>query len=264
MNAITQALSAALLHFVWQGTIVGLLLWLTLFVFRRRSANVRYAASCAALATLALLPAITTALLYARALPMDARALPIVANPRALGDIPRTAGSVWFGSESGRIVWLTLLQAWALPLWSVGVLLFSVRLAWGGAHISALRRRGRRADDRIQAIVTRLATRIGIERPVRALISAGVDTPSVLGWLRPAILLPPASLLGLNPQQLEAVLAHELAHVRRHDYLVNILQMVTETLFFYHPVVWWASTQIRRERELCCDDLAVQASGDAL
>ena len=121
MNAITQALSAALLHFVWQGTIVGLLLWLTLFVFRRRSANVRYAASCAALATLALLPAITTALLYARALPMDARALPIVANPRALGDIPRTAGSVWFGSESGRIVWLTLLQAWALPLWSVGV-----------------------------------------------------------------------------------------------------------------------------------------------
>jgi uncharacterized protein (TIGR03435 family) len=112
------------------------------------------------------------------------------------------------------------------------------------------------------ATVAGLAVRMGIERPVRAVISRGVDVPGVIGWLRPVILLPPATAMGLTPEQLEAVLAHELAHVRRHDYFVNILQMVAETLLFYHPVVWWTSKQIRRERELCCDDLAVRCCGD--
>jgi len=78
------------------------------------------------------------------------------------------------------------------------------------------------------------------------------------------ILLPPATALGLTPRQLEAVVAHELAHIRRHDYIVNILQMIMETLFFYHPAVWWTSNRIRVERELCCDDLAITACGDPL
>jgi uncharacterized protein (TIGR03435 family) len=126
-----------------------------------------------------------------------------------------------------------------------------------------LRRFGAPADQAVLTTVASLATHMGITRPVRVLISMRVDVPSVLGWLRPVILLPPATVMGLTPQQLEAVLAHELAHVKRHDYLVNMLQMVAETLLFYHPVVWWTSSQIRRERELCCDDLAVRACGDA-
>ncbi len=84
------------------------------------------------------------------------------------------------------------------------------------------------------------------------------------GWIRPALLLPAATLAGLTPQQLEAVLAHELAHILRYDYVVNMLQTVVETLLFYHPAVWWASGRMRQERELCCDDLAVSACGDAL
>jgi len=90
------------------------------------------------------------------------------------------------------------------------------------------------------------------------------DSPSVVGWLRPVILLPAATLAGLTPLQLEAILAHEIGHIRRHDYLINILQMVVETMLFYHPAVWWTSKRIRLERELCCDDLAVQFSGNAL
>ena len=78
------------------------------------------------------------------------------------------------------------------------------------------------------------------------------------------ILLPPATLLGVPPEQLQALLAHELAHVRRHDYLVNVLQMLAETLLFHHPAVWWASRRIRIERELCCDDIAVEACGDPI
>jgi hypothetical protein len=86
----------------------------------------------------------------------------------------------------------------------------------------------------------------------------------VVGWIRPVVPLPAATVLGLTPQQLEAVLAHELAHILRYDFLVNMLQTVAETLLFYHPAVWWASARIRQERELCCDDLAVETCGDVL
>ena len=86
----------------------------------------------------------------------------------------------------------------------------------------------------------------------------------VVGWLKPALLVPGAVLSGLTPQQVEAIIAHELAHIRRHDYLVNFVQTAVETLFFYHPAVWWVSRIVRTEREHCCDDLAVVACGDAV
>ena len=94
--------------------------------------------------------------------------------------------------------------------------------------------------------------------------SSLVRVPMAIGWLRPVILFPASALAGLTPEQLEAILAHELAHIRRHDYLINLLQTVIETLLFYHPAVWWVSRQIRAERENCCDDMAVAACGDAL
>jgi hypothetical protein len=99
---------------------------------------------------------------------------------------------------------------------------------------------------------------------VRVLESSLVSVPTAVGWLRPAILLPASAFTGLTPQQLEAVLAHELAHIRRHDYLVNVLQTGVETLLFYHPAVWWVSRQIRAEREHVCDDMAVRVTGDAM
>ena len=97
------------------------------------------------------------------------------------------------------------------------------------------------------------------------MITSPSDGPSVVGWLRPAILLPAATLLGLSEQQLEAACwLSELAHIRRHDYLVNLLQNLVETLLFYHPAVWWTSARMRHERELCCDDVAVRCCGDAI
>jgi beta-lactamase regulating signal transducer with metallopeptidase domain len=103
-----------------------------------------------------------------------------------------------------------------------------------------------------------------VSRPVRLCQSLLVEVPTVIGWLRPVILVPVRALTGLAPQQLEALLAHELAHIRRHDYLVNLLQTIVETLLFYHPAVWWVSHQVRVERENCCDDMAVAACGDVL
>ena len=109
-----------------------------------------------------------------------------------------------------------------------------------------------------------LAARLELTRTVRLLESTRLQVPVVVGWLRPVLLVPTAVLGGLSPQQLEAVIAHELAHIRRHDYLVNLLQSAVETLLFYHPAVWWVSSAVRTEREHCCDDLAVVACGDAV
>ena len=122
----------------------------------------------------------------------------------------------------------------------------------------------RRAPPEWQEILRKLGARIGLSRPVRLLVSALVQVPTVVGWLRPVVLVPVGALGGLPAGHLEALLLHELAHIRRHDYLVNMLQSVAEALLFYHPAVWWVSGHIRAERELCCDDVAVSVSGDAL
>jgi HEAT repeat protein len=149
-------------------------------------------------------------------------------------------------------------------LWLTGVVTLSLRLASGWLAARRLRALGTRpAPEACIATLHRLAARLRVSQPVRLLQSALVQVPAVLGWVRPVILLPASALTGLTPLQLEALLAHELAHVRRYDYLVNLIQSVIETLLFYHPAVWWISARVRDEREHCCDDLAVAVCGDA-
>jgi uncharacterized protein (TIGR03435 family) len=265
MTAWTQALSTALVDFLWQGALVGMLLWLALTCLRSRSAAARYTASCVALAALALLPLFTLMTFWSMAGNAPAAAQTATdATSAPSPAMPQTMLQIWFVPEAPRMAWLEQLQQWALPVWSLGVLLLSVRLIWGYAHSLALQRAAGSSDETALTRVTQLAGRIGITRSVRVLVSSLADGPSVVGWLRPAILLPPAAAMGLTPEQLEAVLAHELAHVKRHDYLINMFQIIAETLFFYHPVVWWVSKQMRIERELCCDDIAVRSCGDAV
>ena len=259
MTAIAQALSAALLDFVWQGLLAAFLLWTALFVLKNRSARARYAVSCVALAVMAALPVVTACLIYTAQASM--RHTPAgTMSARGPLDLPAAMP----GAAASSLAWAGWLAHWALPLWSCGVLLFSLRLVWASRQISALRREAKPAEAAVLAIVAGLQERMQLARPVRALVSAVADCPSVVGWIKPVVLLPAATVLGLTPQQLEAVLAHELAHILRYDYLVNMLQTVVETLLFYHPAVWWASARIRHERELCCDDLAVDSCGDAL
>ena len=121
----------------------------------------------------------------------------------------------------------------------------------------------RRAPPEWQEALTKLGAQIPLSRPMPLLVSALVQVPTVVGWLRPVVLVPVGALGGLPAEYLEALLMHELAHIR-HDYLVNMLQSVAEALLFYHPAVWWVSGQIRAERELCCGDVAVSVSGNAL
>jgi hypothetical protein len=140
-----------------------------------------------------------------------------------------------------------------------------VRLLGGWVVARQFTRRAiRPVTPEIRARAQRVAGRLALERIVRVLESSVVSVPMLVGWMKPVVLLPAAALARLAPAQIEALLAHELSHVRRHDYLVNLLQAVVETLLFYHPAVWWLSRQVRREREHCCDDLAIGVCGDPL
>ena len=257
MTPLASAISGALIHFVWQGVIVGVSLSLALFGLRRRSPSSRYIISCVALAVLALMPLVTTWLLYSR--PAPARS-----GASTAGNVSQVISTAAAPLQFRQARWLNWLRVWALQLWSVGVLMFSTRLILGYKHAFTLRRRGSPAGESIVGVVTRLTKIMGVRRKVRALMSSMVESPSVVGWLRPVILLPPATLMGLTSLQLEAIIAHEIAHIRRYDYLVNMMQMLVETLLFYHPAVWWTSKRIRIERELCCDDLAVRFCGNPL
>jgi beta-lactamase regulating signal transducer with metallopeptidase domain len=150
----------------------------------------------------------------------------------------------------------------AVIVWMIGVVLLSGRIAWACLGIARLKRATREIDETVSARARAFTLRLGITRSVSILESTVVRVPTMLGYMRPIILLPAAVITGLPAPHLDAVIVHELAHVRRHDYLVNALQAIIETLLFYHPAVWWCSRQIRIEREHCCDDVVVDVLGD--
>jgi beta-lactamase regulating signal transducer with metallopeptidase domain len=148
---------------------------------------------------------------------------------------------------------------WVVFVWGLGVVVFALRLGGGAWRVRRVRRSSRAAPPEWQNQIRALADRMGVEASVALRQSGRVDGPVLAGWWRPVILVPAGFLSGLPPAQVEALLLHELAHVRRHDVLVGRLQAVVETLLFFHPATWWISKQVRQAREACCDDLVVQA-----
>jgi beta-lactamase regulating signal transducer with metallopeptidase domain/type II secretory pathway component GspD/PulD (secretin) len=280
MNALTEILSHrvvyklgwTLLHLLWQAGVVAMLLAILLRLLRRASANLRYIVACTALAMVVVLPVVTIQLIQAPAPYSAVRA----ESASALSPQVET-------EEIVLLMPLAPIQAPAIPLklravallepalpyivaaWLLGVLTLSIRHLGGWAHLQRLKRRiVKEADAALIETLSALAAKLKVTRPVQLAESALVQIPAVVGWLRPVILLPASALTGLTAQQLEALLAHELAHIRRYDYLVNMLQTVIEILGFYHPAVWWVSHKIRDERENCCDDLAVNVCGDKM
>ncbi len=281
---IVQKLGWTLLHFVWQATAVTSLLAIVLAALRKSTANLRYIIACLALGLMVLLPMVTMALVPAsRPQPItsiEPPPAPVVVPVRPTTETMPSAGVVEYEEPvrpertetAPMISWRQRAAAMlepALPYivigWFLGVFGLSVWHLGGWAHLQRLRKRMvRKVDASLHATLGQLADKLGVGRAVELLESALVQVPTVVGWLRPVILLPASALTGLTTEQLEALLAHELAHVRRCDYVVNMLQTIVETLGFYHPAVWWVSHKIRVERENCCDDLAVGICGDRL
>jgi beta-lactamase regulating signal transducer with metallopeptidase domain len=262
-----RALGIALVHFVWQGAVVAGLLASLDLALRRASAQARYLLACAALLLMLALPALSfRAALVGEppaALPIASATFepPAVARLATASASPVAAGWRSFDFTARLEGLLPML----VTLWGSGVLLLGARSLGGLTLVRRLGRAGLSAPPAgLDETLARLAQALGVTAAVRVYESALVGVPTVVGWLRPVVLLQASALTGLTAQQLELILAHELAHVRRHDYLVNLLQSAAETLLFYHPAVWWVSNRIRVEREHCCDDLAVGACGSAV
>lgn len=255
-QAVIEALAWTLLHFLWQGSLLGLAHWLALR--NLRSATARYVVSLIALGCVLLTPVATFLHLH------ESPAAPVVASgvaPVMLEALPVTGNppvSVAPGDH------LELLPPLVVGIWLIGVLLLALRFMGGLLHVRRLTR-GARFDlvpEHVLRELESLRERLGVRVPVRLAVTALPVSPMVLGWWRPLLLLPMTAVTRLSHDQLVMVLAHELSHVRRHDALVNLVQVIVETLLFYHPAAHSISRSLRMEREKCCDDIAVALAGD--
>ena len=296
---LLRALGWTLLHSLWQGSLVAAVLAGALLLLRRQRAEVRYATSAGALALVVALAGLTFGLYFTSGGVVDepggwvenapvnsglaTQAPAWSATTAAPTGLARaTTGHLLLGAAgestaAGPVARLRCLThtiagflnehlALLVLAWLLGLLAMSLRLLGGLLYVQRLRRyRVRPLPDAWQQRLAALASRAGVRRPVALLESALVRVPLVVGHMRSAILLPLGTMAGLSPAYLEVILAHELAHVLRRDYLVNLLQTVAEALFFYHPGVWFMAGCVRTERENCCDDTAtVLMGGDAL
>jgi GWxTD domain-containing protein len=249
-----HALGWTLVHSLWEGAIVAAMLAAVLWTVDSRSSRLRYGLSTGALALLPLAFAFTFTVLASGQNPVRTAV--------------RQAVPLYMGAPAPVSPWLPSAAAdplaWLAPLWLAGVLVCYGRSLAGWVVVERLRRHGVcAAPSEWQERLRALAAQLKLSRSVMLLESCRTEMPVVVGVLRPAILAPLGLLTGLPAGQVEAILLHELAHVRRFDYAVNLAQTLIEGLLFYHPAVWWISRVVRTERENCCDDAVMALRPDA-
>ncbi|MEO0332970.1 MAG: M56 family metallopeptidase, partial [Bacteroidota bacterium] len=263
-----QTIGWTLVHSLWVVTLLALGLRLILSLIPNRLAQLRYLMAVTALfcSIIALgvigfyvhQPAATHASLVSEHPIAIVLSAPDVADPTA-------STSMIQQINSQLQIWLTPHLSGILVIWFSGVLFFLIR---GAGNLLYLRRLTHHDTQPISAQwqdkVSHLSSTLKIGRSLSVRISSRIRAPFVVGFLKPIILLPISAFSQLSPEQLEAILAHELAHIRRWDDVVNWVQATVETILFYHPALWWISQLIRDEREKCCDDLAVATCGNAV
>jgi beta-lactamase regulating signal transducer with metallopeptidase domain len=262
--ATMHSLGWALLHFLWQGTALAALAAAAMALCRH--ASVRYGLGIGALLLMLLAPVAT--FFYSQDHPGQvlpgAEALKTPATVAFANNTARNrARSAPVSSSPSALP--RLIEAWTVEAWLLGVAFFSLRTAGGFLLLERERRRSSSiVGPGVLEICYTLQDRIGLRRAITYCECKWLQAPAVIGWFRPIVFLPATALTGLSEEQLQAVIAHELAHIRRFDAFVNVFQVLVETLLFYHPAVWWLNKKIRAEREHCCDDVAVSMCGNAV
>ncbi len=263
-SPMVHHLGWTLIHFLWQGAVVAAVYAALRHMLRGKSPAVRYHLAMGTLAVMAALPVIT--FIHLSHMPAGAA---VNGTPQMLASTTVSGTSHAVASPLSPFEQLKIrlqpLVSWAVPLWLLGVMVMTLRVWRGWRHARDLRETADYSPvPQWHALVESLCTLLGIRKAVRLAVSVNATVPCVIGWLKPVILIPPSVMSGLTPLQVELVLAHELAHIRRQDYLWNLLQVAVDTLLFYHPAIRWVSHQARLEREQCCDDIVVELNGTTI
>ena len=257
-NPYFYSLALTLIHFIWQGCLVALALKSALIVISNKNPQLRYACASFAMFACLILPFITFAVIYQPnniAFTAPNHLMPLLASS---SNYLQNNNNYWTTNiieflPYVSIVWLTIVMLLTFKLF---IEIFMVNQLPKQSVMPA--------DAKLTARFNQLVEKIQLSTAPRLLISLKTDVPMAIGWLKPVILLPASMLSGLTTAQLEMLILHELAHIRRHDYLVNFMQTIVALLLFFHPAVQWISKQMRNEREYCSDDIAVQHCGDAI
>jgi beta-lactamase regulating signal transducer with metallopeptidase domain len=258
-DPLVRMLGLMLLHTLWQCTAIGAIAWLALRALRNSTAQARYAVGCSALAACVLWPSAQLAhALFAAQTTLSATGFPAFDSDIAQVSTSNSLLPIGAVSLDGTLPWV-------VGLWAVGASAMLLRLMAGLRWVARLRRSVREPGDAIwQRRLDHLADRFGLSRIRFAVLDEDsglkIGGPLVAGAWRPMVLVPAALIARMPVEMLDALLAHELAHIRRHDYLANLCQRIAEAMLFYHPVVWWLSHRIRLDRELVADDLAASVT----
>jgi beta-lactamase regulating signal transducer with metallopeptidase domain len=267
-SGLTHRIGWMLIHSLWQGVLIAFALGVANLSLRGKSSQARYLAACLALACQVLLMVVTFLLLQGSYEPTPSLTSEPV-SVQQVNSVPPVvpaskSPSFLMPAErelSSSFNILEPLVPWTVCIWSCGILILTI---WNlGTSILLHRLKcltTRSVDKLLERKLTQLLTRMQINQRVQLLQSSIANSPMVIGIIKPVVLFPTSLLTQLSPEQIEAILIHELAHICRHDFLVNLIQVATETLLFYHPATWWISSQIRAERENCCDDIVIEIS----
>ncbi len=281
-STLIHQIGWSLIHSLWQAALIGLLLAALLKLLSHAKPQSRYFIACCALALMLILPVVTTYVLHTRQTePLDIvvdddsavimsadsnfQNTSAIGNERIAGTqkinwINRTITETWNTSER-----VEKFLPWLILLWLIGVVIYAIKLGGGLFCTANLRRLTANASNpKLDDLVKELTSRLSIKRKIKICESSSVFVPMTIGWIYPLILIPPSSLLGLTPFQLQTIISHELIHIKRCDFLINFLQSVAETLLFYHPAAIWTSRKIREEREYVCDDLTIALCKDSV
>lgn len=261
---ITSALGWTLLHSLWQGGVVVLFAAVALFALRKRSSVARYWVGISGLAAQVLASVVTFVLYYQPVSAVATSSLTTLQTQRywASGMTYAKVALPWYKEV---LLFLQLHLDTIVLFWGIGASVLLVRLVGSWVYVQQLKAEGiQLTEPSVQSLFRRVLGTLRIRQNVHLFESVRVTTPMVIGFVKPVVLLPVGLVTGLSPKQIEAVLAHELAHVKRYDYLVNLLQSLVEVVYFFHPALWWLSGRVRQEREHCCDDIAVAVCGDKM
>ena len=267
------ALGWTLLHFCWQGTAVAVAYSVADRMTSRATSGVRYAVALIALLLMPIVVAATfveemriaapahvndAATATIPRLPLDGRHGPVLQEIPLTLSLAVNQPNSWLAARTERVL------PWVDTLWILGMLLLAVRAMGGWWQLEQVRRRARTlVPEELERSFHRICKQIQIRQQVALRVSSEVISPLAMGVWRATVILPVSTVMGLPMEELEAVLAHELGHIRRWDYLWNLLQTAIESVLFFHPSVWSLSRAVRERREICCDEIAVQSCAGA-